>query len=58
VRTVISIFLLCIVGILGLIIYEKNQKIKNLNQKLLISEGKYNLLLKKLKEKKRQRETK
>jgi len=55
---VISIFLLCIVGILGLIIYEKNQKIKNLNQKLLISEGKYNLLLKKLKEKKRQRETK
>lgn len=57
-RTVISIFLLCIVGILTAVIYEKNQKIKALNEKAIIAEGKYKILVEKLKEKKAKREQK
>lgn len=57
-RTVISIFLLCIVGVLAMIIYDKNQKIKEMREKVFIAEGKYNLLIEKLKEKRNKRETK
>jgi hypothetical protein len=58
VRTVISIFLLCIIGILAAVIFDKNQKIKELKEKSVIAEGKYNLLVERIKEKRDKREQK
>jgi len=58
----ISLWLLSIAGISILILVERGMKkdkmIQELQEKLLIAEGKYTLLVTKLKEKKRQREIK
>jgi len=58
----ISLWLLGIAGISILILVERGMKkdkmIQELQEKLLIAEGKYTLLVTKLKEKKRQREIK
>ena len=52
---VVYIFLLCIIGILLVAVYEKENQIKKMKEKVFIAEGKYNLLVNKLREKREQR---